>query len=421
MKQRRILFLIADTGGGHRSAARAISNAIRLIKAGGQQALESEEVWTSEAGASAPLRIEIVEAFEECSRFPLRQFIRLYGPASRYTPQLYGLLFHLSNQPERIVTTQHLLSPLMLGGLERLLSRLQPDVIVSVHPLLNYVTIEALRRLGRSIPFIVVVTDLISAHHSWFAEGASAYAVPTEEVRQRYLARGLDPARVHLLGMPIDPRFTLPVGSREALRQKLGLEQDRPVVLLVGGGEGSGGLRRAVHAIARAQLPVQLLVVTGRNRRLYARLQQEQARLPVPTTVLGFVHNMPELMRAADVIVTKAGPGTICEALACELPVVLSGYVPGQEEGNVDFVVRHQLGQLARDPRRLVEVLQDLLKPDSALLATQVANARHLSRPGAAFDIADLILSHLPAPGQPGPWEPAEEVARIGSVNAEGT
>jgi 1,2-diacylglycerol 3-beta-galactosyltransferase len=114
---------------------------------------------------------------------------------------------------------------------------------------------------------------------------------------------------------------------------------------------------------------------------------------------------MPELMRAADVIVTKAGPGTICEALACGLPIILSGYVPGQEEGNVDFVVQHDVGVLAEDGLALINALRKLVKPGSAVLRRQLENAQRIRKPEASFAIARCILSFLPAPGQPGIWQ----------------
>src|SRR5207249_5598228 len=169
------------------------------------------------------------------------------------------------------------------------------------------------------------------------------------------------------------------------------LEPGLPVVLLVGGGDGAGGLQYAVRTISRAHLPVQLLVITGRNKRLYAYLQRTRANLHVPAKIFGFVQNMPEMMRASDVIITKAGPGTISEALACELPIILSGYVPGQEEGNVEFVLQNDVGVLARDPIELIDAIRRLVKPGSARMHQQVANARRLSRPGASFDIVHCI------------------------------
>jgi 1,2-diacylglycerol 3-beta-galactosyltransferase len=296
-------------------------------------------------------------------------------------------------------------TPLIHNGLIRLFSTVHPDIIVSIHPLLNHLTIRALQDLGLHIPFLTVVTDLVSVHSTWFAPGADGYIVPTEQAKQLYLERGLDPERVHVLGMPIDPKFTRPTESKQELQRKFGLEPGIPVVLLVGGGEGSGGLQDAMRTISRAHLRVQLLIITGRNKRLYAHLQRIRSHLHVPARVFGFVNNMPEMMRASDVIVTKAGPGTISEALACELPIILNGYVPGQEEGNVDYVLQNDVGVLARDPVELIDAIRLLVKPGSARMMRQLANARRLSRPEASFDIARCILSYLPAASRSSAWQ----------------
>lgn len=419
--QRTILFLIADTGAGHRSAANAISNAIKLISQKEQaewHARQASEVVSAQAEqggrrgvdvASEPpppnYRLEIVDVFEEYSHFPLREAVKLYGPTIRYNPKLFGEFFHRSNREETVHALNTLATPLIFNGLLRLITTVQPDVIVSVHPVINMVTVQAIRELGLHIPFVTVVTDLVSVHYAWYAPGVDEYIVPTEQARQLYLQRGLAPDRVHLLGMPIDPKFTRAVGGKEELQRKLGLKPGVPVVLLVGGGDGAGGLQAAVRAISLAHLPVQLLVVTGRNRRLYAHLQRTRSKLHVPARIFGFVHNMPEMMHAADVIVTKAGPGTIAEALACGLPIVLSGYVPGQEEGNVEYVTENGVGLLALRPIELIDALRRLLKPGSPERRRCVENAHCISRPGASFEIAQHILNHMPARGQSSVWK----------------
>ncbi|MBE3559455.1 MAG: glycosyltransferase, partial [Ktedonobacteraceae bacterium] len=194
---------------------------------------------------------------------------------------------------------------------------------------------------------------------------------------------------------------------KEQLYQKFELRSDLPVVLLVGGGDGAGGLRTAVQAISAARLPVQLIVVTGRNRRLYALLQSTRSKLHVPAKIFGFVNNMPELMHAADVIITKAGPGTICEALACNLPIILSGFVPGQEEGNVEYIVKNKAGFLALDPESLIDTLRRLIKPGSPEMRQCVENARRISQPMAAFDIARYLLDCMKAGSARESWQSA--------------
>ncbi|MBV9706911.1 MAG: galactosyldiacylglycerol synthase, partial [Chloroflexi bacterium] len=179
--ERTILFLIADTGAGHRSAANAISNAIRIISqqeqclsrlhtaqcvalSTAEPSEQAEQLLHEVEGADLshlppPMyHIEIVDVFREYSRFPLREAAKLYGPAIRYNPKLYGELFHLFDHEERLATASSLATPLILNGLLRLFNTVQPDVIVSVHPLLNYISIRALHELGLSIPFLTVVT-----------------------------------------------------------------------------------------------------------------------------------------------------------------------------------------------------------------------------------------------------------------------
>ncbi len=415
--QRTILFLIADTGAGHRSAANAIRNALILIAQKEQEEwLAQQQMATDEQLSCKPAppsyRIEIVDVFEEYSRFPLRETVKLYGPAIRYRPKLYGRVYHLSNKAQRFSAMETVSTPLIRNGLLRLITSVKPDIIVSVHPLLNHVTIRALQDLDIHIPFITVVTDLVSAHNAWFALGADAYIVPTEYAGEVALKQGIELERVHNLGMPIDPKFTQTLESKQELQRKLGLESGLAVVLLVGGGEGAMGLRSAVHAISQARLPVQLLIITGRNKRLYVQLQRERSSLHVPARVFGFVQNMPEMMHASDVIVTKAGPGTICEALACNLPIILSGYVPGQEEGNITYVEQNEVGVLAYDSVELINMLRRLVKPGSELLRRELENAKRVSRPRASFDIANCILGFLPPTGAPGVWQNAQGIEK---------
>src|SRR5215472_16292600 len=156
--QRTILFLIADTGAGHRSAANAIRNALILIAQNQQEEwLAQQQVATEEqvSGKPAPPsnRIEIVDVFGEYSRFPLREAVKLYGPAIRYRPKLYGRVYQFSNTVQRFSAMETVSTPLILNGLLRLITSVKPDVIVSVHPLLNHITIRALQDLDIHIPF----------------------------------------------------------------------------------------------------------------------------------------------------------------------------------------------------------------------------------------------------------------------------
>lgn len=415
--QRRVLFLIADTGAGHRSAANAIVHAMERLAASPELSSPRHPI-VAPAGAdtradnrpgkprdNSGWKAFIVDAFVECGRFPLRNGIFLYGPAIKHSPRLYGRFFHLTNTTARYQAATRYMKPFLYQGLAHLLLDTRPDVIVSVHPLLNHITLQLLHDFKLRIPFLTVITDLVSIHCSWFAPDVTACAVPTEVAYERALAAGVAAKRVHLLGMPIDPRFAaLPAESPAALREGLGLDPNRSTVLLVGGGEGAIGLGEAARQVGQSDLDAQMIVVTGRNHQLRSQLERACADFRVPARILGFVENMPDLMHAADVIVTKAGPGTINEAMACGLPIVLTGAIPGQEEGNIDFVLDNEIGVLARSPGAVVSALRDILAPDNPLRTRLRENVRTLSRPQASLDIARLVLKYLPPPGSASVW-----------------
>ena len=158
------------------------------------------------------------------------------------------------------------------------------------------------------------------------------------------------------------------------------------------GGEGMGPLGTVSKEINRAKLDVGLVVITGRNRKLKEEL--EAMDWNIPTHIYGFVTNMPDLMRAADILVTKAGPGTISEALIANLPIILYHRIPGQEEGNVSYVIDEGAGIWAPDIEDIINTLEDWLNnPEKRMLA--VENAKRLARPDASRQIARTIAEMI--------------------------
>lgn len=342
---KRALFLISDTGGGHRSAANAITAALDEIK----------EPFAFEH------RIEDVAA--HCA-FPLTQLGLGYSMALRYAPPVYGALYYATNGRRRYRALVRFCEPLYRERLRDLFLSYKPNVIVSVHPLLNHAALRARADAGmQHVPIVTVITDLGKVHESWLMPDADAVVVPAREVYERALSRGISPSRLRLLGQPIHPQFDDVTGTKEELRKRLGLPDDQLIVMLMAGGEGGGKLLPTTLALARARLPIHLLVVCGRNEPLREKLDEMSRSLPTPMTVLGFTNKIPEYFRAVDLLVTKAGPGSLAEANAAQLPVVVYDYVPGQERGNVEFVRHNGLGAVAiHGAAEVVRAVRSMIK-----------------------------------------------------------
>jgi len=267
------------------------------------------------------------------------------------------------------------------------------DLIVSVHPL---AAAPVLKALGRErVPFINVVTDLVTTHALWYHRQVDVCIVPTKAAYNRAMQCGLRPEHVQIVGLPVADRFCQLPANRQELRQQLGWPQDRKIALLVGGGEGMGPLEQNAHAIAEAGLPVGLVIIAGRNQALKARL--EAYSWPIPTRIYGFVREMPDFMRASDFLVSKAGPGTISEALIAGLPLILYSRLPGQEDGNVTFVVSEGAGVWAPRPEQVVRALGQWLD-DPEKYKVALAACQRLARPQAAREIARILAKWVGAP-----------------------
>lgn len=366
----KIIIYFSDTGGGHRAAAEAIKSAL-----------------DSEFGSR--YKTVLVDAIVQGGWGPFALVPKLYRPTVTYTPWLWGALFHSSDAGRIAPVVNPLTKTVLNRGLKRIFQREKPDLVVSVHPLVNHPIRNALRTKTTPIPFVTVVTDLFDTHRAWYAGYPNLVIVPTEGARRRALSYGVPAEKIRVIGLPVSLKFAKESSeTQKDLRVRLGL-REMTTVLLVGGGEGMGRLFNIATAISDARLPLQLIVIAGRNPGLEKRLKAFEWQIPVKIT--GFVTNMPDWMRASDLIITKAGPGTIMESLACSLPILLSGFLPGQEQGNVTFVEESGAGELVEEPHEIVSKLKTWLAPNDTTLAQRRTRAHQLARPRTALEIAAAL------------------------------
>jgi 1,2-diacylglycerol 3-beta-galactosyltransferase len=307
------------------------------------------------------------------------------------TPHLWGLGFYLSNGKNRTQLLKSILWPYVQRATRALVNKHPADLIVSVHPLAVSLILQA---LGKSRPpFITVVTDMVTTHALWFDPRCDRTLVPTKTARRHAITYGVPPEKVHVVGQPIRVACAQPPGDKATLRRALGWPENRFTILTVGGGEGMGPMARTTQAIAEAGLPnAALVVVTGRNARLKARL--EARSWPLPTRIYGYTRQMPDFMRAADVLVTKAGPGTIAEALAASLPLILYARLPGQEDGNVRYVQAIGAGVWAPTPDEVIATLRRWVVSPAEREAAAAA-CRRAARPQAARTIARFLGAQI--------------------------
>jgi len=413
--------LMSDTGGGHRASAQALRDTFHELY-GNRFQVEIVDIWTNH------------------TPWPINRAPRSYSFMVRHS-WLWRLNYRFT-QPAFI--HQPLMTGVGVAASSRLSSafrRFRPQLVVSVHPLLQHVPLKVLRSLAgrangdgsggpRGIarggsepptappPFATVVTDFTTCHPTWFHRRVDKCFVATEEALRRAKKRGLSDKQIKRHGLPIRPAFSKEHPPKYEMRRRLGLDPAAPLVMLAGGGEGMGTLELTCDAVQEqlrnAPNGAQVVVICGRNKALVDKLKSKpgyDARDPkvpprdsAPLTgppppsssskgcrvyPLGFVNNMDEWMAASDVIVTKAGPGTIAEALCVGLPLILNGRVPCQEEGNVDYVVRNKVGYFLTDPELIANQVWKLLCTPGGLseVKRMSERAKSFGKPEAVYQI----------------------------------
>ena len=369
--KKRVLILMSDTGGGHRAAAEAIRDALYR-----------------KPGADA-VAVELVDVFRDYSPAPFKYLPEIYPWWVNNSKQSWGAGYKLSNTRQRARILSTTIFHTLELGLKRLLREHPADVIVCVHSALARPTMKAMQSLPGRAPFVVVVTDLVSTHHMWYEQRAERTLVPTAAALARGFENGLSDEQLRLTGLPVHPDFIDGLTDQASARKALGLDPQLPAVLLVGGVDGMGPVYQTALAINERRPPCQLLIITGRNEALRQRLGA--VAWHQPTQVYGFRSDMPLVLAATDIIVTKAGPATISESCIAGLPLILYDAIPGQETGNVDWVIEHDIGVFTPEPREIGDTLVAWLNEGPEGLRRRSQRSRDHARPDAVFAIAAEI------------------------------
>jgi UDP-N-acetylglucosamine:LPS N-acetylglucosamine transferase len=389
-KENRILILTGDAGLGHRSAAEAV-----------QKAFEEKYGAHCEGFIDNPLNDPKVPDV-------IRKSQSDYDEIVKKLPDLYKIGYTISDSTLPVSLMEAGFIVAMFEVIRDTIKKYQPDLVISTYPVFQAPIHTALVLKKKAIPSITVITDLTKVHHVWFNKAATRVTAPTDAVRWQALQAGLSPDQIIVTGIPVNPRIMkLKQRDKTDLRESLGWDRDLTSLLVVGSPRIKT-LIDTVRLIDHSGHDLQMALVAGGNDTLYESFQQEEWHHPVK--VYNFVDNMPELMRAADLILCKAGGLIVTESLASGLPLLLVHALPGQEIGNVNYVVDNNAGRMCQTPDEILETLYHWLDHNHALLDKMAKNAESLIPIDAAFTIADLGWDLL---NQPSVKVRSKEVGRL--------
>jgi len=341
-------FIFFDAGGGHRAAANALL-----------QVMERQE---------SPLEVRLVNLQEVLDAMDV--FRKLTGLRLQ---DIYNLMLKKGwtlGSPELMVGMHwviRLFHSKTVGLLEAFWRERRPDMVVSLVPNLDRALCESLARALPGVPFVTILTDIADyPPHFWMEQQVQHFICGSAKAVEQALGMGHAEEKVHRVsGMILNPRFyemaPLADEARAAARAKLGFDPAKPVGLVLFGGQGSAAMRE----IARRLPDRQLLLICGNNAMLRARLQSLPHRAPM--FVEGFTNEVPRYMQLADYFIGKPGPGSISEAVAMRLPVIVeaNAWTLPQERYNAQWVREMGVGTVLPNFRGIARAVEELLEPEA--------------------------------------------------------
>lgn len=363
----KILILTAATGGGHIRAASAV------------QAYLSEHT---------DFQTETIDTLKAVGRLLDKTVCDSYLFMARRAPSLFGSLYKRTNQETRFAQLVPRLNSLLSHSLLHAIESYEPDVIITTHPFSTQMVSELKENWGIRAPLISLITDY-GLHKAWLAPLVDSYIVACDDMVISLEQAGVSRKKIHPFGIPVHELFFKP-GDKAILRKELGLNPDLPTITFMAGSFGVTNIKSLYHDMASCGVPMQLVVITGKNQKLYDLFQEElEQNISIPTKLVYFTTEVETYMHASDLLVTKPGGLTVSEALACNLPLLVFDAIPGQEEDNAAFLARHGMGIPINKRDSIAAVISDLLN-DSQKLEEMQKNCRAFDKSDSVKNIADL-------------------------------
>src|SRR5579859_268650 len=348
----RILILTSKTGGGHLSLAESLRDLL---------ASDRPVTWEGDEQDTQSFSFTIVDPQP-------RFFHQHYRFVSRRALWLWAAEFRLLDTPGRAMLAHKIFTRLVRRKLVDLLDRARPDLVITTYPFLTYEVKRVLEERSPAVPLVMLFSDANNIHSALLTErGADATFAPTRETYEQALAAGFDPRRLHLVGWPVRAQFfnasLLEKDAQREQRNRMSLAPDRFTVFLQGGGEGAARVASAIDTIRGIDAlknRVQIILAAGTNANLLARYNSMPNLVALPYT-----KDIAPFMAAADVIMGKAGPNALFEAVMLNKPFIATSFIPGQERDNLSFIQRHGLGWIALQAEEQRALLSRLIcQPD---------------------------------------------------------
>lgn len=374
----RCIVFYVSAGNGHKSAAESIKSNFKSLNPDAEVRCMDILKYTN----------KIVDKFVTVG----------YEQSLKISPYIFGrIYYHTEKKNQDIIFSNmsYAVNKTMTFKLIPLINGLDPDIIISTHPFSTEIVSILKRKYNYKTPLLTVLTDFMP-HGFWVHPYNNAYVVSNDVMKDELINYGVNKDIIYNYGIPIRKGF-LEDYDREEVLNNLGLDPSIFTLLVMGGSTSSIKLEKLVEAISKVELPMQAILVSGGNQKLYSAFEDIQKNSNINLVVLGHTNKIPELMKSCDAIVTKPGGLTITECLVSNIPIIMFAPIPGVEMRNKEFLLQNRLAFHIENVKEVNNLLRNIVY-DKSILENMRNIYNNYAKPDSAKNIynlsVELVNSH---------------------------
>ena len=375
---KKILIFYGSYGGGHLAAAKSIKEYL----------LANYE----------NVEIEMVDCVEYINKALNKISTKAYKDMAKHAPWIWKKVYEDSENGS-LSKISELSNKLMSKKLNTLLQTFKPDLVISTHPFSNQMCTNLKKKSLISCKIATILTDM-APHSQWLvdSEYIDYFFVANDEMKSLMSDSGIQDFKIFVTGIPLSSKFTGEFDSQKIF-DEFGLDSTKTTVLFFAGGEFGLGRRKTTYifrALVRLMHEYQIIAVSGRNKRMKEKFERLVNNYEVQNRVkvLDYTNKVPELMHISSFVVTKPGGLTLTESLASGLPIIIINPIPGQEEENADFLVRHGAGVWIKKEDEVAKIIKDLYRHPEKLEKMKEPVSL-LAKPNSTKNICDVLMNTI--------------------------
>jgi len=364
--RKNILIISSDyTGHGHKSITESLCERIKI---------------------SHNVNIHVQDGFSLGGKL-LINVGKSYGPITRSAEKLWEMIWNLSALKPSLVN--QLIESVIKKNFLKLINEIKPDLILSVHPNFNGSILNILEKQKIKIPFVTLIADLVDIYPLWADKRADFIICPTVESKNRCIEYGISEDKLKVLGFPVRSRF---INQHKKTNEGIEFTKDTPLdCLIMSGGEGVGNMQKIAENLLD-HFNCTVKVVAGRNIKLKETLEQSlKDKYGDKVMIYGFTKNIQDLMFSSDIAFTRGSPNVMFEAIAANLPIIITGALPGQEKHNPAFAEKYHLGVVCKNTNEIKSHIESLLDNNGEKFKRIKSSQKRYFNPNAAEDILQFL------------------------------